>query len=197
MIARMAQEKPRGGGMAAAARRWNASCSGTRRWRAICPRAARLRKTLRRAAQALTGLRDSESRLGETWRAGRGDQPARERQQAQAATVASCTEQIAQRTEALGHVLARWAAIGTEAAEVTRLVQGVATEPATNGGAGADPATTFDEVERRLSRLAEEAERLNSAALADSFSDLAKQADGSPTGARLIEQGAAGTQGRR
>lgn len=136
-------------------------------------------KTLRRAAQALTGLRDSEARLGESLAQLVSEiSQARERQQAQAATVTSCAEQIAQRTEALGALLARWAAIGTEAAEVTRLVHGVATEPATNGGAAADPATTFDEVERRLSHLAEEAEGLSTAALADSFSDLAKQADG-------------------
>jgi chromosome segregation ATPase len=180
MIARMAQEKTRGGGLAVAA---EALERELQRYETLALELARERldseKTLRRATQALTSLRESEARLGETLAQLVAEiSEARERQQTQAATVASCAEQVAQRTNALGALLDRWAAIGGEAAEVTRLVQTVATEPATNGGAGADLAATFDEVEHRLSRLAEEAHALSQAALADSFSDLAKQADG-------------------
>jgi chromosome segregation ATPase len=180
MIARMAQEKARSGGMAAAA---EALERELQRYEALARDLARERldseKTLRRAAQALTGLRESETRLGESLTQLVDEiSQARERQQAQAATVASCAEQVAQRTDALGALLARWSSIGTEAAEVTRLLQRVAAEPATNGGAAADLTTTFTEVEQRLSRLADDAETLSRAALADSFGDLAKQADG-------------------
>jgi len=180
MIAPMAQDKARPGGMTAAA---EALERELQRYEALARDLAHERldseKTLRRATQALTGLRESETRLGETLAQLVGEiSQARERQQAQAAKVAACAEQVALRSDALGALLARWSAIGNEAAEVTRLVHRVATEPATNGGAGADLATTFGEIEQRLSQLAQDAETLSGAALAESFGDLAKQADG-------------------
>ncbi len=181
MIAHMAQEKAGSGGMAAAA---EALERELQRYEALARDLARERldseKTLRRAAQALNSLRESEARLGESLAQLVNEiSQARERQQAHAASVATCAEHVAQRTNALGALLARWSAIGGEAAEVTRLVQRVGAEPATNGGGGGnDLTTTFEAIEQRLARLAEEADALSRAAVDDSFADLAKQADG-------------------
>jgi chromosome segregation ATPase len=176
----MAQQKPRGVGLTAAA---EALERELQRYDALARDLERERldseKTLRRAAQTLDGLRDSEIRLRDTLAQLVGEiSDARERQQAQAASVAACAEQVGRRSDVLSALLGRWTALGGEAAEVTRLVQRMAAEPTSNGAAAADLANPFDEIEQRLSRLAQDAEALRRAAAEESFGDLAKQADG-------------------
>ena len=136
-------------------------------------------KTLRRAAQTLNSLHDCEVRLhAHLAELGAAIGQARERQEAHAGTVAQRAAYIAQRTEALRALLTRWKVLGEEAMEVSRLVQDAAAVPPTNGDAANQLTGTCEEVDERLSRLAEEADELSGAAAAAAFADLAKQAEG-------------------
>ena len=129
-------------------------------------------KNLRRAAQALAELHDSETRLGTHLHAlavAIGDVQRRQQEQAQA--VRARGEEIQQRSERLAGLLARWQILGEDAREINRLVQ----------AAGADSPdglqARLTETEKRLGRLAEDAEGLLDAARTDGFPDLARQAE--------------------
>jgi hypothetical protein len=104
---------------------------------------------------------------------------AREQQQARAAAVQTRAEEIRRRTETLSSLLNRWTELGAEAAEIARLAQQASAAPAvggTNGPVGRDHAV--DEVDQRVTQLADQAQELANQARAESFADLAKQADG-------------------
>ncbi len=138
-------------------------------------------KSLRRAAQMLTALADGETRLGEQLTTLVGAiTTARERQQAHAQTVQTCAEHVRQRSEVLTALLQRFQALGDDAAAVTRLVQSTSNERRNpNGGTrGAESGMAFDEVDERLTRLADEAESLAQSAHAEHFAELARQGEG-------------------
>ncbi len=137
-------------------------------------------KALRRAGQVLDNVRESEVRLHVHLAAlSEAIVGTRDRQEACADTVAERAADIDQRTDALAALLDRWKALGDEAAEVSRLVQRVLTAPGANGGdASAELGKGCAEVDRRLSRLADEADALSRSAAAAAFADFAKQAEG-------------------
>jgi hypothetical protein len=133
-------------------------------------------KNLRRAAQALAALRESDTRLAEHVQglvAAIG--AARERQQASAEVVQRQAERIRVRSESLAALLSRWQALGDDAAEVSRLVQQLATAPREDNG-GREPAM-LAEVDARLERLADDARSLCATAEAEGFADLGRQAE--------------------
>ncbi|TMB21125.1 MAG: hypothetical protein E6J59_06445 [Deltaproteobacteria bacterium] len=135
-------------------------------------------KNLRRAARALSELEDSKARLGEHIRALVGAiATARDRQELQSRAVQARAEQIRQRTESLGQLLERWAALGEAAGEVNRLVERVAAT-AQNAGAGERiDVLTLREIDDRLGRLAEDSAELARAAQADEFVEIGTQAE--------------------
>jgi len=137
-------------------------------------------KHLRRAAQTLHALRDSEARLAQNLAAlvaAIGE--AQTRQQAQAGAVQQRADRIRERSEALARLVGRWEALGRDAAEVTQLVQNAAEERSDGNGSDRrpDPTATFEAVDERLTRLADEAQALGESATAEEFADLARQAD--------------------
>jgi hypothetical protein len=137
-------------------------------------------KTLRRAGQVLGSVHECEVRLHAHLAAlGEAIGQARARQEASAGTVAERTADIAQRTDALTGLLDRWKALGEEAAEVSRLVHRASAAGDANGdGASGELAEACEEVDQRLSQLADDADALSRSAEAAAFSDLAKQAEG-------------------
>ena len=137
-------------------------------------------KNLRRAAQSLTALRESDARLGQNLQAlveAIGE--ARERQQANAKTVQTQADKIRERSETLTRLLGRWEALGEDAGQVNQLIQKLATErrEANGSGDGAGLAQTFEEVDARLGRLAEDAGTLSTSAEEERFGDLGRQAE--------------------
>ncbi len=137
-------------------------------------------KALRRAGQVLDNVHECEVRLHAHLAAlGEAVVETRDRQESCAGTVAERTADIAQRTDALGALLDRWKALGDEAAEVSRLVQGVlATRDGNGGDVSVELAKGCEEVDQRLSRLADEADALSRSAAGAAFPDFAKQAEG-------------------
>jgi ABC-type transporter Mla subunit MlaD len=137
-------------------------------------------KALRRAGQVLDNVHECEVRLHAHLAAlGEAIVETRDRQEAYAGTVAERSADIAQRTDALAALLDRWKALGDEAAEVSRLVHRVLAAGGANGGdASGDLAKGCEEVDERLSRLADEADALSRSAAAAAFADFAKQAEG-------------------
>jgi len=131
-------------------------------------------KNLRRAAQALSSISESGVRLGEQLTALLAAiDVARQRQETLSASVQATAELIRQRGAVFGTLMERWTTLGAHAAEVNQLAQRPPEkEGDTNGGSSA-----FEEVEGRLSRLAEEAESFAAAAAAEQFGDLARQGD--------------------
>lgn len=136
-------------------------------------------KDLRRAGQALSALRTSDVRLGELVQglvAAIG--AARDRQQAHAEGVQAYAERLRERSDVLGDLLARWEALGRDAAEVNRLVQQSAEKGEADGRAGADAVkTALAEIDERLGRLADDARGLIDAAERAEFDDLARRAE--------------------
>lgn len=138
-------------------------------------------KNLRRAAQALGALHDSDTRLSAHVGALLAAiAAARERQQAHADSVQQSAERIRQRSETLMALLARWEALGRAATEINQLVQRAAGEARDSNGTERKPelGTAFQEVDDRLTGLAEEAQNLATTAAAEHFPDLTRQAEG-------------------
>jgi DNA repair exonuclease SbcCD ATPase subunit len=138
-------------------------------------------KALRRAAQRLVALQASDARLGEHVQAlVAAINGARDRQQALAATVETRAAEVRARSDRLTGLLERWEALGSDAAEVNRLIQRLAPDGGEGNGAAAEnggDADTFVEVDARLGRLTEDAERLAASALEDQFPELGRRAE--------------------
>lgn len=137
-------------------------------------------KNLRRAAQSLTALRESDARLAENLQAlVAAIGAARERQQANAESVQTQADSIRERSETLTRLLGRWETLGEDAGQVNVLIQRLATERREANGSGQTPALaeTFDEVDARLGRLAEDAGTLSTSAEEEKFADLGRQAE--------------------
>ena len=134
-------------------------------------------KHLRRAAQALSEIEDSEARLEEHMRVLAGAiATARERHSRQSEAVQARADEIRRRTESLTRLLERWRALGEAAGEVNRLVQQVAaTAQEPSAAERIDP--TFQEVDDRLGRLAEDSGELARAAQDEGFVDLGTQGE--------------------
>src|SRR5581483_6180635 len=135
-------------------------------------------KGLRRAAQKLGELASADTRLGERLQAlVAAIGAARERQQAQAEAVHARAEEIQRRTDVLASLLGQWAALGRDAAEVNKVAQSLVTDDEGENGStrrALDP-TRFEEVDDRLGRLADDAQRLADAAKDAGFPDVADQ----------------------
>jgi hypothetical protein len=138
-----------------------------RRFEQVAELAARLelksQKNLERAARAAQDATEAQARVAERVRAlveeiGR----ARQRQESQAAQLEERARQIQSRRALLDALLARFASLGNEAAEVNALLQ--------RGGA-------VDEAEQRLGRVAASAEELLRDAERDGFEDAVRQAE--------------------
>jgi len=138
-----------------------------RRFEQVTDLAVRLelksQKNLERAARAAQEATGAQTRVAEKVRAlveeiGR----ARQRQESQAAQLADRAREIQSRRAVLDALLARFAEVGNEAAEVNALLQ--------KGGA-------VGEAEERLERVATSAEELLRDAERDGFEDAARQAE--------------------
>jgi len=132
-------------------------------------------KNLRRAAQTLGTVGDIGARLGE-YLAGllSAIHDVRARQEALTATIQTNAERIRQRSQALSALLQRWATLGQHAAEVNRLAQQPPDQERDSNGSGA----AFEELNGRLTQLADEAQLFAETAEAEQFADLARQAEG-------------------
>jgi hypothetical protein len=134
-------------------------------------------KALRRAAQKLTELGGSDARLGEHVQALLAAiNAARERHDTHAAAVQARADEIRQRSEVLTGLLTRWETLGRDAAELSRLSQGLLAGETEGNGSPVDQRRRLDEVLARLERLAEDAETLQQAARDREFADLTEQA---------------------
>lgn len=138
-----------------------------RRFEQVADLATRLelksQKNLERAARAAQDAAEAQARVAERVRAlveeiGR----ARQRQERQAAQLEERACQIQSRRELLEALLARFADLGNEAAEVNALLQ--------QGG-------RVDEAEQRLERVASTAEELLRDAERDGFDDAVRLAE--------------------
>jgi len=131
-------------------------------------------KNLRRAAQALSSIGESSVRMGNQLTALLAAiDVARQRQEALSASIQASAQRIRQRGEVLRLLLERWATLGTHAAEVNQLAQ----RPPQKEGEPNGGSSAVEEVEGRLSRLADEAESFATTAATEQFADLARQGE--------------------
>jgi len=138
-----------------------------RRFEQVAELAARLelksQKNLERAARAAQDAGEAQGRVAERVRALVEEiARARERQEDQAKHLELRAQQIRSRRELLDALLARFAQLGNEAAEVNALLM--------KGGG-------VDEAEERLGRVASSAEELLRDAERDGFEDAVRQAE--------------------
>ncbi|HZP42760.1 MAG TPA: hypothetical protein VFD84_14795 [Candidatus Binatia bacterium] len=135
-------------------------------------------KNLERAARSFCDVAALSDRLGGEMRTLIAAlEAARERQAAEARAIEACAEAFQARTAAFQALLARYAALGEEAAALNARMQEVAAPtPGAPPLADGDRRRALGEVHERLMRLADGAQALATAAGAESFEELARQA---------------------
>ncbi len=99
-----------------------------------------------------------------------------QRQQEQAAALATRAEEVRARRETLRALLGRYAALGRDAQELNGMVQAFASG-ARPGTEAPDPPS-FDAVRETMTRLIGDAEEVARASREHGFEDLSRQADG-------------------
>lgn len=137
-------------------------------------------KAIERAARATTtaaaGQELVDLALGALVRA---ISAARQRHEANAATLQVRGEEIRERSEAFGKLFDRYAALGEEGRIINQLVQEAAAKQreATTPEGMREVAAAIGEVEDRMAKLVEDARAYGQAAAAESIADLTEQAE--------------------
>lgn len=135
-------------------------------------------KNLERMAATLKEVTESDDRLSAGIQALLAAiNHARERQEAQARAVHARALELQQRTEELGALQQRYAALGVSAGELNALMQQIAARKSETGASDADLAAGLGELIEKLGQIAGEAKHLTETARERDFVDVMQQAD--------------------
>lgn len=135
------------------------------------------RKNLERTSESLAELASADDRLGPLVQ-GLLTAVAKlvETQQAEARALEARTAELHARRATFERLMADYAALGTDAQALNTMVQEVAIVIASAGGGPPDPAA-IERIEGAMTRLIEGSERVSTAAQAERFEELARDAD--------------------
>jgi hypothetical protein len=135
-------------------------------------------KALARAARALTSSVEQQSRIETRLRALVNEiEAVREKQQASATALMEVARDLEARTKSRDVLLGRFAALGASATHVNDLTVELATRKA-DGANDQEILDRLSEIQLQMAGVAAEAETLASAAQADDWPEIARQADG-------------------
>ncbi|MDQ3262629.1 MAG: hypothetical protein M3Y59_03040 [Myxococcota bacterium] len=136
-------------------------------------------KSLERFAGSLRDVADADERLGQKVRVlVTAIATARERQQKQAEMISNRAKELQARTQVFQGLIEQYAVLGTKAAELNQAVQQAYQSRQEGTAEGEATATVqLSEINEGTGRLAEEAEKVVTAADEAGFSDISRQAD--------------------
>jgi chromosome segregation ATPase len=138
-------------------------------------------KSITHAARELQDALQQQEQLGEGLRAlGEAMVRIQQRQQVAIESLGARAVEIQKRLAKRNEYMERFAALGTQAGEVTGLLQTLSVDKSVDNGNGAavvDTASVLRDVDSRLAVILDEAEALAVAAEADDFPEVVREAD--------------------